>query len=145
MRRPGGVASGENPLIGFGLKTLDDRLGVCRLAASAAVPRWATGGFVSVTRTAAELSVVCAEEAIPEEVTSERGWRCIAVEGPLSFELTGIVATLTAPLAEAGIPVFVLSTYDTDYLLVREEHLRSACAALAGAGHAVDDRTPNEQ
>jgi uncharacterized protein len=124
--------------MGLGLRTLDGRLAVCRLAADATIPGWASGPLVSVTRTPEELSVVCSEDAVPDAVRAERGWRCLAVDGPLSFELTGIAATLTAPLADAGISVFVLSTYDTDYLLVKSDDLWSATTALAAAGHVVD-------
>lgn len=116
---------------------LDGRLAVCRLPAGAAVPTWATDGLVSVTRTSEELSVVCSERAVPAAATAERGWRCLKVDGRLSFELTGILATLTRPLADARVPVFAISTYDTDYLLVKEDRLTAAYAALEREGHVV--------
>jgi len=74
---------------------------------------------------------------VPEGITAERGWRCLEVEGPLDFTLTGVISELTGPLAAAGIAVFVLSTYDTDYLLVKDECLSAATVALVRAGHAV--------
>lgn len=113
------------------------RYAVCRLAPTAAVPDWAQGAFVAVTRTPAELSVVCPEAPVPQGIQAERGWRLMAVDGPLDFALTGILAALTRPLAQASIPVFALSTFDTDYLLVREAHLGAALDALRAAGHAV--------
>lgn len=91
----------------------------------------------SVTRTADELSIVCHEDALPPGVRAETGWRCINVGGPIPFEVTGVVASLTGPMATAGIPVFVLSTFDTDYLLVKEPQLGAAAAALKQAGHEI--------
>lgn len=113
-------------------------LAVCRLAPDAPPADWMTAGAVSsVTRTPAELSVVCAEAAVPEAVVAERGWRALAVRGPLDFALTGVLARLAAPLAEAGVPIFVVSTYDTDVLMVQGGQLAEAVAALRAAGHEV--------
>ena len=120
----------------FDLDLLRPTLAVCRLPAGAPAPRWAAGELCSVTRTPDELSVVCPEDRVPREVRREGGWRCFAVRGPLAFELTGVLASLTAPLAAAGVPVFALSTFDTDYyLLVPGERLEEARAALEAAGH----------
>jgi uncharacterized protein len=134
---PSAVATGFCAIVQLRLTTLDGRFAVCRLPAEAALPTWATGELVSVTRTPDELSVVCAELAVPKGITAERGWRCLKVDGPLAFGLTGILAELTRPLAEAGIPVFALSTYGTDLLLVKEEHLLPASGALERRGHVV--------
>lgn len=90
-----------------------------------------------MTRTEDELSIVSSSADVPAGVTAETGWRCLRVEGPLSFELTGIVAGLSAPLARAEIPIFVVSTYDTDYMLVKAVDLERACEALKGEGHVV--------
>jgi hypothetical protein len=120
------------------LSCLSDRLAVCRLPADAPVPEWVfREGFVSVTRTADELSVVCGVERVPPGTRCETNFRCIKVEGPLAFDLTGILSSLTAVLARAGISVFAVSTYDTDYLLVREGLLAAALEELARAGHDV--------
>lgn len=119
------------------LTTLQGRFAVCRLPADAEVPPWVTGAVTSVTRTPDELSITCAEDAVPEGITAERGWRCLKVEGPLDLALTGIAAALTTPLAEAKVSVSVIATYDTDYLLVKEERLADAVAALERAGHTV--------
>ena len=111
---------------------------VCRLDAGAAVPTWAAiGGFTSVTRTPDELSVICASAAVPGGVTAEGHWRVLRVAGLLDFELTGVAAALTAPLAAAGVSVLPVATYDTDYLLVRDSSLAVSLAALAAAGHRV--------
>lgn len=95
------------------------------------------GRFVSVTRTADELSVVCADEDVPSGGSVHRGWSCLQVEGPLDFSLTGVLASLITPLADAEVPVLVISTCETDYVLVRTELLRKAVAVLERAGHAV--------
>jgi hypothetical protein len=121
------------------LSLLSDTLAVCRLPADAPVPAWAwTGEPASVTRTRDELSVVCRAQAVPDGVRAETGWRCLKVQGPLDFGLTGILAALTASLAAAGIPVFALSTFDTDYLLVKAENLDRAMETLRAAGHRID-------
>ena len=120
------------------LRVLPGRLAVCRLPADAPIPGWVlVGAVVSVTRTTDELSVVCPEESVPDEVQAERGWRALRVIGALAFALTGVLASLAVPLAEAGVSIFALSTYDTDYVLVRENDLPRAVAALVYAGHTV--------
>jgi hypothetical protein len=122
------------------LELLSGSSAVCRLDAAAPVPGWAASGpLASVTRTDAELSIVCAEEAVPPEVKAEGGWRCIRVRGPLGFGMTGVLASLASPLAGAGVSIFVISTYDTDYLMVQERDLERARDALARAGHAFAD------
>jgi len=121
------------------LIALDESYAIVRLEPDAELPGWACGGhFWSVTRSDAELSIVCAENDVPADASAERGWRAFEVAGPLDFSLTGIVASLVGPLAEAEISIFVLSTFETDYLLVREPDLARAVAALAAAGHTVD-------
>jgi len=119
------------------LSVLPGTLAICRLEPSAPLPHWALAsgeGFFSVTRTRHELSLVCAEALVPEGVKAERNWRAFEVEGPLNFALTGVLASLCAPLAAAKISVFALSTYDTDYLLVRETSLETAQENLRRAG-----------
>jgi hypothetical protein len=102
------------------------------------IPPWAEGeGIVSVTRSPGEFSIACLEDRIPKTVTCERGWRCLEVVGPFTFETIGVLASLASPLAAAGVPILCLSTYDTDYLLVRESDLQLAEEALRAAGHAV--------
>jgi hypothetical protein len=119
-------------MTGLTLSLLPETLAVARLPAGAAPPGWIdwTDPFVTVSRTRDELSVVCPEARLPADVQAERGWRGFKVEGPLDFALTGILARLAAPLAEAGISIFAISTYDTDYLLVRSGDLDAATAVL---------------
>ena len=133
MTRP---AAGPPPK--FRLRETPWRLAVCRFAPDAPLPAWvlhASAEFWSITRTPHELSVVCSEDDLPPSVAEnvERDWRAFEVVGPLPFALTGVVSGLTAPLAAAGVPVFVLSTYDTDYVLVRSGDLARAVQVLAGS------------
>lgn len=112
---------------------------MCRLGATAALPPWFAdaGPLAGVTRTADELSVVCAEDAVPAGVQAERGWRALKAHGPFAFTLTGVLAAILSPLAAAGVPIFALSTYDTDYVLVPGDRADDAVAALRDAGHHV--------
>jgi enamine deaminase RidA (YjgF/YER057c/UK114 family) len=115
------------------ISVLPETLTVCRLPASDRVPSWALElheGFVSVTRTPDELSIVCNEEAVPPDTTVEDGWRALKVPGPIAFTATGVLAGIAAALADAGIPIFAISTYDTDYVLVKQADLDRALAAL---------------
>jgi uncharacterized protein len=113
---------------------------ICRLAPGARVPAWATlGNFSSVTRTPEELSIVCETRTVPLEVRGERGWRGLMVEGPLEFGLTGILAGLAGTLAASAVSIFSVSTYDTDYLFVREADLARAIVALRAADHRVSE------
>ena len=119
------------------LRSLPGRFAVCKLAPDAEIP----GGLdestlFSITRTENELSIVCRDsDDLPGAV--EPGWCGLEVEGPLDFALVGVLASLTQPLAEAGVSIFALSTFDTDYLLVKETQLESALVALQAAGHRV--------
>ena len=118
------------------LEWLPGRYAVCQLEADAPVPEWAirmnkSTPLSSITRTDRELSIVCDETLVPDGVQAERGFVASRVVGTLDFSLTGIIARLTVPLAEAGVPVFVVSTFETDYLLVRVSDVASATKALA--------------
>ncbi len=118
------------------IRLLPYRLAVCRLEQGTPVPLWALSGpFSSVTRAPDELSLVCVEESLPAGreagLQAELGFNAFQVEGPLDFGLTGVLASLLAPLARTGIPVFVLSTFRTDYLLVRQEMAEEAARALS--------------
>ena len=119
------------------LDLLPQRLAICQLPADEAVPAWVSGPFVSVTRTAGELSIVCAEGLAPAGTKCECGWRMLRVAGPLDFALTGILAAIAAPLADAGVSIFAVSTFDTDYVMVKEENLGKAVESLRAAGHSV--------
>lgn len=122
------------------LSILASTFAVARLAPDAPLPEWASAGeLCSITRTADELSIVCEASSVPADVRAERDWRGLVVAGPLDFSEVGILAALTGALATAGISLFALSTYDTDYLLVRAAHLDAAVDALRQAGHRVSE------
>lgn len=115
-------------------------LTICRLPPDAAIPAWATAaptGFLSLTRTAEELSLVCADGLAPAGQKQEPGWRAFKVEGPLDFGLTGILASVLDPLARAGISIFAISAFNTDYVLVKSTKADAAVTALRAAGHTV--------
>jgi uncharacterized protein len=115
-------------------------LAIVRRETGEAIPPWLGElAFFAVARTPDELSLVLPEERVPAGWRAEGGWACLAVAGPLDFALTGVLASLVAPLAAAGVSVFALSTYDTDYLLVRCRELPAAVAALRRAGHRVEE------
>jgi hypothetical protein len=121
------------------LIVLPDHLGVCHLPPDAAIPPWATAAqFFSVTRTSDELSIVCPEALIPAEMKCERGWRYLRIAGAMDFSLTGVLATLVTPLAEARIGIFAISTFDTDYLLILEKDFDRALAELRRCGHEIN-------
>lgn len=121
------------------LSVMKETLAICRLDKDAPLPRWSKrSSFLSCTRTHSELSIVCCQNVVPVNIRYEKGWRCLKVEGPLDFSLTGILASLVAPLAAAGISIFSISTYDTDYLLVKEENLDSAIRVLRQSGHHIE-------
>ena len=111
---------------------------ICQLTSDAPIPVWPSGPFVSITRTSDELSIVCLQESVPANVKSEGGWSCLRVAGTMDFSLVGVVASITRPIADAEIGVFVVSTYDTDYVLIKTTDLPSALEALVSAGHTVE-------
>jgi hypothetical protein len=117
------------------LSLLPGRLAVCRLGPNEAIPQWLfTTSFWSITRTDEELSVILPEELVPLSWKAEKGWRCLKVLGPLDFSITGIIASLSTLLAEAGVSILAISTYDTDYLLVRSGDVDKAKDVLAEHG-----------
>ena len=126
------------PITHHTLTLLPDTFAICRLDADAAIPAWATtSGFFSITRTADELSIVCLQSLVPDCVKCERDWRCFQLAGPIPFTTVGVLASLVQPLAQAGISVFAISTFDTDYLLVKAAYFKGAIDALRAKGHSV--------
>jgi|ERR1700737_4673128 hypothetical protein len=111
---------------------------IARLGPDAGVPGWATQGpFTSVTRTADELSIVCLADNVPPDVHSPHRWACYKLEGPFAFAQTGVLLSFIEPLSSNGIPIFAVSTYDTDYVLVQEEYVGATLQALDQAGHEL--------
>jgi len=120
------------------LSFLPGLFAVCRLEPGAEVPGWATAaGFISVTRTTEELSVVVEQMQVPPGVPCQMGFRALKLEGPFEFVQVGILASVLNPLADVGVSIFAVSTYDTDYVLVKQGDVAQALAALREAGHAV--------
>lgn len=116
------------------LHVIEGRYAVARLDAREAIPRWVRGAFTSISRTRDELSIVCDDDAVPNDVHAERGWRCLALEGPIPFATYGVAAKITTALADARISVFLVATFDTDYILVKDDVFARACEALRQAG-----------
>jgi hypothetical protein len=119
-------------------------LAIARLAPDEPVPSWARGGFLNIARTPAELSIVCAQEHVPEDTLHERDRVALGIQGVVAMNSVGILAALCGVLAAAQVPVFVISTYDTDWILVTAGRFKAACAALQAAGHRVAGELPVE-
>ena len=116
----------------------DGPYAIVRLATDAVMPEWATKGeFSSISRSAAELSVVCPAENLPRGVDTQHHWQCFKLEGPFAFSLTGVLLSFIEPLSSRGIPIFAISTYDTDYVLIQEEFMGAALSILDEAGHEL--------
>jgi len=122
----------------FEFYLLPGRMAICRLDPEEESPPWASSAVLSsVTRTQAETTVVCQEEDVPAGITCDKSWRCLRIGGVLDFSETGILSSLTALLADDGIPLFALSTYSTDLILIKEKDLPRTMLALTGSGHRV--------
>ncbi len=114
-------------------------MAVCRLPPDAALPLWASAPvpFLTVSRTSEELSITTLQSAVPPAVRCERDYRALRVHGTLPPNLVGILVSIAEPLAQAGLSIFAISTYDTDYVLVKARDLTAALEALRKAGHKV--------
>lgn len=131
---------GDRVFVSSRLTWLPGRFAIGRLDPGAAVPPWAwAGGFVSFARTPSELSVVCDEAVIPKGMNFEAGWHALIVDGPMDLSTVDVLASITGPLANAGVALFAVSTFETDYLLVREGEAAIAATALREAGHEVGE------
>ncbi len=121
------------------LELLPDTLAICRLDTAAQVPEWTAHShrFLTVSRTAEELSITAVQSAVPRDAGCERDYRAFRVRGPLPLNLIGVLAAIADPLAEAGLSIFAISTFDTDYVLVKSRDLQAAVEALERAGHQV--------
>lgn len=120
------------------LKALPGSFAVCRLPAGSALPDWfRPGPFATVSWTEDELSILCEQSQVPEQAQCERGWRCLMLQGPFAFDQTGILLQVLQPLAAAKIGIFALSTFDTDYVLVKDHAFEAALQALVASGLTV--------
>jgi hypothetical protein len=133
------MADAQNQRPRLPLELLPDTLAICRLEPGETVPPWTdrSRGFLTISRTAEELSITAIESAVPAEVSCERGYRALRVRGPLPLDLVGILVSIADPLAAAGLGIFAISTYDTDYVLVKGRDVDAAVKALEQAGHQV--------
>lgn len=112
--------------------------GVCRLNRDEVLPGWAfQSSFYSITKTSDELSIICSQDNIPKDIRCEKDWRILRIEGPLDFSLIGILSSISTILAQKGISIFAVSTYDTDYILVKDKHIDIAIDALSAEKHEV--------
>jgi len=121
---------------------LAERLAVCRMSADSAIPSWALDGdLFCVARTEEELSLVCAEDRVGanSEIKVEGGWIALKLEGPFPFSMTGVLSSFLQPLAEAKVSIFAVSTFDTDYVLIKEAELGRALGVLRGVGHEMHE------
>ena len=120
------------------LKRLTGIYSVCRLDPSAPIPAWADGeGFVSISRSDDELSIVCRAERAPDEVKQDSGWACYKFVGPFAFDETGIVSSVIGPLSDASIGIFVVSTFDGDHILIKQVDIARAEPVLSASGHIL--------
>jgi uncharacterized protein len=121
------------------LTLLSSKLAVCRLSAEAQIPDWAYPGgeLLAIVRTRDELSVVCEQRFVPPQIKAERDWRALKVQGPLDFSQVGVLAALALPLAQAGVSIFAISTFDTDYVLVKDQVLGQAVQILRQSGITI--------
>lgn len=120
------------------LRVMEGSYAIAWLAPDAVIPDWADGpGFVSITRTTEELSILCLAERVPREIRSDAGWCGFHFAGPFAFDETGIAAAVLQPLAEAEIGIFLVSSFDTDTLFVKMEMAGRASQVLTAAGHVI--------
>ena len=121
------------------LALLPQKYAICQFHPDKHIPYWALlGNFVSLTRTHEELSIVCQQDNVPNDINAERGWRCVQVQGAFDFTVSGVQASLAIPLAEADISVLAIATYATDYLLIKEKNVERALQVLERAGHFIE-------
>ena len=121
------------------LIVLRQRAAVCRLEPGFDIPSWVQiGDITAIIRTPEEISIICDENSVPGNILVENGWRIIKVQGPLDFSQIGVLAAIAVPLAQAGVSIFTISTFNTDYILVKESFLALAINALQKAGHSVE-------
>ena len=120
------------------LSLLKDRYGICSLPATAPIPDWALKeSLVSITRTEQELTIVCRLDLIPSQYKCDLNWRCFRVDGTFDLNQIGVISSISSPLADAGISIYVISTYKTDYFLIQEDKLDQTISVLSNSGHSI--------
>jgi len=136
------VSAPTIPASGYRFAVHGERLAIAKLPLGASLPSWAGGDFLCVLRTPQELSIVCAQARVPRELEQVRDKLALGIEGGVPLTSVGVLAALCGALAQRGVPVFVLSTHDTDWLLVSADRFGDARAALEGAGHRIHGALP---
>jgi hypothetical protein len=120
------------------LSLLKDKYGICTLPNTAPIPDWAlTQSLASITRTEKELTIVCRLEILPSQYQSDLKWRCFKIDGSFDLNQIGVISSISSPLADAGISIYVISTYDTDYFLIQEQNLKQTISVLSSSGHSI--------
>ncbi|MCB2358251.1 ACT domain-containing protein [Clostridium estertheticum] len=120
------------------MKLLNEKFSVCRLNKNEQMPEWVKdSSFYSITKTSDELSIVCSQDSIPSNIKCEKDWRILKVEGPLDFSLIGIISSISTILALKRISIFAVSTYDTDYILVKNKDIDNAILALSNERYEI--------
>ena len=120
------------------LSLLKAKYAICTLSNNAPIPDWALKEILaSITRTDKELTIVCRQEIIPSEIQSDLNWRCFKIDGSFDLNQIGVISSISSPLADAGISIYVISTYDTDYFLVKEENLDQTISTLSNSNHSI--------
>ncbi|WP_446897127.1 ACT domain-containing protein [Clostridium sp. LBM24168] len=120
------------------IRLLKEKFCVCRLNRDEDIPKWIKDDeFYSVTRTSEELSIVCVQNDIPDDIQCEKDWRILKIQGPLDFSLIGVLASISNILSENDISIFAISTYDTDYILVKNSDISNAVNSLSNSGYEI--------
>jgi len=120
------------------LSLLKETYGICVFPSNAIIPEWALmTSLCSITRTKKDLTIVCPQNIIPPDSESDLNWRCFRIDGTFDLNQIGVISSLAAPLAQADISIFVISTYDTDYILVKDQKVEHAVSVLIDYGHMI--------
>lgn len=120
---------------------LPEVFAICRLTQEQPIPEWAlSNSFYSITKSSDELSIICLQSSVPDEVVKNGNWRCLKIAGPLDFSAVGILNSIAQPLAKNGISILAVSTYETDYIFVRQEQLPETLKILIKEGHEVKQK-----
>jgi len=120
------------------LSLLKDNYAICTLPNTAQIPDWALKeSLASITRTDKELTIVCRQDIIPSGLKSDLNWKCFKIDGSFDLNQIGVISSISSPLADAGISIYVISTYDTDYFLVQQHNLEQTISTLSNSGHSI--------
>lgn len=123
------------------LSLLKDVYGICKLPGDSPIPDWTQkGSWYSITQTEKELTIVCPQGVIPARVEYDGNWRGFRIDGSFDFSQIGVISSIAGPLAKAHISIYVISTYDTDYFLVKEANVEQAVTVLTDEGHSIEGK-----